>query len=83
MRCLIFVLLGILAVYSAPVAENDETAAFMAEFDSEDQLAPMEDEELTLSKRLVPDQTIEDCKYQQETLTTCFCDMNKLHFQVL
>ena len=72
MRCLIFVLLGILAVYSAPVAENDETAAFMAEFDSEDQLAPMEDEELTLSKRFLSDEELENRKYQQQTLTMCF-----------
>eukprot|EP00112_Aurelia_sp_Birch-Aquarium-sp1_P011154 Seg2350.3 transcript_id=Seg2350.3/GoldUCD/mRNA.D3Y31 product="hypothetical protein" protein_id=Seg2350.3/GoldUCD/D3Y31 len=59
MRTLIFILLGLVAVYAAPV-ENDLVEQ-VASLDDEGHLAPVEvdDEEVHLAKRTVPDETIE------------------------
>ena len=59
MRCLIFILVGLIAVYAAPVAEENDTAEFMDEIDSETQLAPMEDES-AMVKRSLTDEDLEN-----------------------
>lgn len=63
MRCLIFVLLGLVAVYAAPVAEDNDVAAFMAEMDAESHLSPMSDEEDHVAKRTISDEDLERRKY--------------------
>ena len=62
MRCLIFILFGLVAVYAAPVAEENDAMAFMAELDEESHLAPMEDEETQLAKRVLSDEDLEKRK---------------------
>ena len=65
MRALIFVLLGLVAVYAAPVVEDVDEAAVLAELDSDSHLSPMEDEESTLAKRTLSDEELENRKYRQ------------------
>ena len=60
MRTLVFILLGLVAVYAAPV-ENDLVEQ-VASLDVEGHLAPVDadDEEVHLAKRTIPDETLED-----------------------
>lgn len=62
MRCIVFVLLGLVAVYAAPVAEENDIEAFMTEMDPEFHLSPMSDEEDQLAKRTLTDDELEQRK---------------------
>ena len=76
MRSLIFILLGLVAIYAAPVAEENDAAEFMAEIDSENHLFPMEDEESAMVKRSLSDEDLENRRCFQ----SCLSDLKDTSF---
>ena len=67
MRTLLFVLIGLVAVYAAPAAEKNDMEEMVAKLDTEGYLSPVDvddEEEVHMAKRLVPDETLEQCMYK-------------------
>ncbi|XP_065063147.1 uncharacterized protein LOC135689743 [Rhopilema esculentum] len=62
MRTLLFVLIGLVAVYAAPAAEQNDMEEMVAKLDTEGYLSPVDvddEEEVHMAKRLVSDETLE------------------------